>query len=293
MPSRIARCLATAPTALVGAGLSPAFAQTTAFIDFESYPNIPQGPSTYIAAPAQQTITTPEATFSGGVVLGLATFFPAIAFASMPNVYGTADFGNNLARTLTIDVHTATPTTQISFALFNGETFNQTYKVDAFNGTTLLASQTLTSVAPNFNSGYGIIDLTTGTTNITQVTINAVGNPPAWDFLIDDVALNQSLTSVITSPLPPVFQPPTPPVVVQIDNLNLVDVDGHKQKGRRQGRESVQVDFGEDRNDIRGSVLLVPAVQAVPEPSDWAMMLAGLALIGVVAGRRGKQAALA
>ena len=99
MTSRIARYLTTALATLAGAGLSPAFAQTTAFIDFESYPNIPQGPSIYIAVPAQQTITTQEATFSGGVVLGLATFFPAIAFASKPNVYGTADFGNNLART--------------------------------------------------------------------------------------------------------------------------------------------------------------------------------------------------
>lgn len=151
--------------------------------------------------------------------------------------------------------------------------------MDAFNGSSLVATQTLASVAPNFNSGYGIIDLQS-TASITQVTINAVGNPAAWDFLIDDVAINQSLTSVITAPLPPVYQPPvTPPVVLNnIQNYDVVDENGHKQKRNRKGSQSVRVDFGEDVNDIRSSVLLVQAVPAVPEPSSWALMLGGLGL---------------
>lgn len=272
--------------AFAAASVAPAFAQSTAFIDFETHPVIAQGPSIYIAVPGPQTIVTPTATFSGGVVLGLATFFPAISFASSPNVYGTADFGNGLSRTLTIDLNAANQVNQVSFALFNGETFNQSYQVDAFNGSTLLATQTLASVAPNFNSGYGIIDLSS-TTNITQVTINAVGNPAAWDFLIDDVAINQSLTSVITSPLPPVYQPPvTPPVVINIDKVTVVDENGHKQNRNRRGNQSVRVDFGEDINDIRGSVLLVQAVPAVPEPSGWILMLAGCGVIGVFMRRR-------
>jgi hypothetical protein len=287
MPRPINKTLATGSVVFAIVGISPAFAQTTAFIDFENSPVIAKGPSIYVAVPAQQTIVTPEATFSGGVVLGLATFFPAIAFASSPNVYGTADFGNNLARTLTIDLHPSTPgnqVNQVSFALFNGETFNQSYQVDAFNGSTLLTSQTLASVAPNFNSGYGIINLASAA-NITQVTINAVGNPTFYDFLIDDVAINQSLTNVITTPLPPVIQPPTPPVIVEItNNITVLDNNGHKQK--RKGRQSVHVDFGDDINDIRGPVLLDQAVPAVPEPSVWAMMLAGFGLIGVVVRRR-------
>ena len=271
---------------LAAASASPAFAQSKAFIDFETNPVTAQGPSIFIAVPGPQTIVTPTATFSGGVVLGLATFFPAIAFASSPNVYGTADFGNGLSRTLTIDLNSSNQVNQVSFALFNGETFNQTYQVDAFNGTALVATQTLTSVAPNFNSGYGIIDLSS-TTNITQVTVNAVGNPAVWDFLIDDVAINQSLTSVITTPLPPVYQPPvTPPVVIDIEKVDVVDENGHKQKRNRKGSQSVRVDFGEDINDIRGSVLLVQAVPAVPEPSGWALMLAGCSVIGVFMRRR-------
>lgn len=287
----IVRTLASGLTALAAAGAAPVFAQTTSFIDFETHPVIAQGPSIFIAVPGPQTIVTPTATFSGGVVLGLATFFPAISFASSPNVYGTADFGNGLSRTLTIDLNPANQVNQVSFALFNGETFNQSYQVDAFNGSSLVATQTLASVAPNFNSGYGIIDLQS-TTNITQVTINAVGNPAAWDFLIDDVAINQSLTSVITTPLPPVYQPPvTPPVVLNdIENYDVVDEHGHKQKRNRKGSQSVRVDFGEDVNDIRGSVLLVQAVPAVPEPSSWALMLAGVGLIGGFMQRRCKQA---
>lgn len=289
----IVRTFASALTAIAAASTAPVHAQVTSFIDFETTPAISQGPSIFIAVPGPQTIVTPTATFSGGVVLGLATFFPAISFASSPNVYGTADFGNGLSRTLTIDLNPAHHVSQVSFALFNGETFNQSYQVDAFNGTSLVATQTLASVAPNFNSGYGIIDLQSSL-GITQVTINAVGNPAAWDFLIDDVAINQSLTSVITTPLPPVYQPPvTPPVVIDIEKVDVVDENGHKQKRNRKGSQAVRVDFGEDVNDIRGSVLLVQAVPAVPEPSTWALMLGGLGLIGGFMQRRYKQASAA
>ncbi len=188
-----------------GAGIRSAKA-TTALIDFETTPSLSTGPSIYIAVPAAQTITTAPATFSGGVVLGDATFFPAISFATLPNVYGTADFGNGLPETLTISIASAFPTTEVSFALFNGEVFNQSYTVNAFNGATPVASQMLTNVAPNFNSGYGLIDLVNAS-GITSVAVAPVGAPSAWDFLIDTVAFNQSITSI---PLPP---PPPPPVV--------------------------------------------------------------------------------
>ena len=94
-----------------------------------------QGPSIYVAVPGPQTIVTTPATFSGGVVLGFATFFPAIAFATAPNVYGSADFGNHLSNALTITIDPAFTTTEVSFALFNGETFNQSYSVDGFTST--------------------------------------------------------------------------------------------------------------------------------------------------------------
>jgi len=184
---------------VAGTGISPASA-TPFLVDFDP-PSHVQGPSIYVAVPGPETIVTTPATFSGGVVLGLATFFPAISFASSPNVYGTADFGNGLPEALTITIDPAFSTTEVSFALFNGETFNQSYTVDAFNGASLVANQTLTNVAPNFNSGYGLLDLA-NLGGITSVTIAPIGAPSVWDFLIDTVAFNQSITSIITNAPP-------------------------------------------------------------------------------------------
>jgi hypothetical protein len=229
------------------------------------------GPSIYIAAaPSPQTIVTTPATFSGGVVLGFATFFPAISFATVPNVYGSADFGNGLSNTLTINP--ALPTTEVSFALFNGETFNQSYTATAFNGASMVASQTLTNVAPNFNSGFGLIDLL-NPGGITKVTIAPTGAPAAWDFVIDTVAFNQSLTAPA-----PVIQPPAPPV------------HGHIHGHGKGETELVEVNFGDDPNDIRGSFLVVtPAPNVVPEPKRYVLVLA--VLVAFIALRRKRQAA--
>ena len=189
------------------------------------------------------------ATFSGGVALGFATFFPAIAFATPPNVYGTADFGNNLGKALTIDIDPVFTTTEVSFALFNGETFNQSYVVDAFNGTTLVANQTLANVAPNFNSGYGLIDLITAG-GITKVTIAPTGAPSAWEFLIDTVAFNQSVTTVVDAPPPPVVQPPTPPVrghrhgitMVRSSWSRSISETSERHQGLRAGGHAYDID---------------------------------------------------
>lgn len=242
----------------------------TALVNFETAPTLPAGPNIFVAVPGPQTIVTAPATFSGGVVLGFATFFPAIAFATPPNVYGTADFGNRLGRELVIDMDPAFATTEVSFALFNGEVFNQNYLVSAFNGASLVASQTLTSLAPNFNSGYGLVDVVAAQ-GITKVTIAPTGSPAAWDFLIDTVAFNQNITSLIIAPPPFVIQPDVPPV------------HGHRH-GHGEGEvELLEVNFGDDVNDIRGSVVVVTPV---PEPSNWALMLLGCAGMGTRLLRR-------
>jgi hypothetical protein len=147
MNLKIAGAIAGTLMSVAVSGISPARA-ATAFVDFETNPNLSTGPSIYVAVPGPQTIVTAPATFSGGVVLGLATFFPAISFASSPNVYGTADFGNGLSKTLNIAVDPTFTTTEVSFALFNGETFNQSYTATAFNGSTQVASQSLASARP-------------------------------------------------------------------------------------------------------------------------------------------------
>ncbi len=269
MTSRFQRTLSSVACATAAATGVPALA-TTAIVDFEINPVLGTGPSIYVAVPGPQTMTTAPATFTGGVVLGFATFFPAISFATAPNVYGTADFGNRLGRELTISIDPQFSTTEVSFALFNGEVFAQSYVVNAFNGSSLVASQTLANLSPNFNAGYGLADVI-APGGITSVTIAPTGNPAAWDFLIDTVAFNQSINSIPTPPPPPVDQPPSPPV------------RGHRH-GHGEGEvELLEVNFGDDLNDIRGSVIVV---SPVPEPSSWALMVGGLGGMGLYASRR-------
>ena len=277
MKTKIAGVITFGLLTVAAAGTSPANA-TVALVDFENTPSLATGPSIYVAVPGPQTITTAPATFTGGVVLGFATFFPAIAFATKPNVYGSADFGNGLSKSISINVNPTFATTEVSFALFNGETFNQSYTVNAFNGATLVANQTLNSLAPNFNSGYGLVDLNNAG-GITSVTIAPTGTPAVWDFLIDTVAFNQNITSIINAPPPPVVQPATPAI------------HGHRHGHKKGEVELVEVNFGDDINDIRGSVLVVTT--PIPEPSSGAMLLAGLAGVGFVAFRRLKKGAAA
>ena len=280
MKMKLAGTVAAGVVALAG-GISPAGA-AVALVDFENTPNRPTGPSIYVAVPGPETIMTTPATFSGGVVLGFATFFPAIAFATVPNVYGTADFGNGLSRALTIDVNPAFTTTEVSFALFNGETFNQSYTVNAYKGVNLVTSQSLANIAPNFNSGYALADVINAT-GITKVTITADGAPPVWDFLIDTVAFNQKITDVIHVPPPP--PPGGPPAIPPPP-----PVQGHIHGHGENETELVEVNFGDDVNDIRGSVRFVTPNTPVPEPSTWAMMVAGLAGFGIAGYRRAKKA---
>ena len=268
-----------AMAALAGGGATVASA-ATAVVDFDP-PGLAQGPSIYVAVPAQQTVDTAPAVFSGGVVLGLATFFPAIVFATTPNVYGTADFGNGLAQALTIDIKPGFLTTEVSFALFNGETFKQSYLVTAMNGANVVASQTLSNILPNFNSGYALADVISPG-GITSVTINAINPPGAWDFLIDTVAFNQNIATVLNLPPPPVYAPnEVPPITMQA-------VDGHRRKQR--GKDvidipvnQVLINYGDDLNDIKGN--FVPFPSPVPEPSAWVLMLAGVAALALKAGR--------
>lgn len=270
----IMRLMAVSSVGLVALATSPALAATS-LVNFDP-PGFGQGPSTYVAAGAQQTINTAAATFTGGVILGFATYFPAISFASAPNVYGTADFGLGLSSTLNILINPGFATNRVSFALFNGETFAQSYRATAYDGAAVVGSQTLANVAANFNSGYGLIDLQFA--NITKVSIAAVGNPAVFDFLIDTVAFNQSITQGVASgpppvtPPPPVFIPPPPVVIIQDDGTEI----------------ELELNYG-DSNDGRAtlnSLNHIPVTPAVPEPASWLMMISGFGLVGSMLRRR-------
>ncbi len=253
----------------IALGLAMPAGAVTALVTFDP-PTTAQGPSTYVAAGAAQTITTTPATFTGGVVLGFATFFPAISFASVPNVYGTADFGVGLSRQLTISVNPGFAASQVSFALFNGETFNQSYFVSAFDGAAQVTSQTLNNIAANFNAGYGLVNLQA--VNITRVVIAPVGMPAVWDFLIDTVAFNQSVSQGVNAgpppllPPPPVFVPPPPVVVTKDDGTEI----------------ELELNYGDsiDGRATLNSLNNIPVVPGVPEPASWAMLIAGFGLVG-------------
>ncbi len=265
-PLPLARLVCAAALALWLPGAHAALA----LVDFETTPDTPQGPSIFLAVPGPQTIASAPATFSGGVMLGFATCFPAISFATAPNVYGTADFGNGVAKQLTIDINPAFVTIEVSFARFNGETFNQSYLVSAYNGANLVASQSLANRAPNVSSGYGLVDVTSAG-SITQVIIAPIGNPTVFDFLIDSVGFNQNIGGTYVQPPPAVLPPPTPPV------------HGHRHGRRRGETELMHIDFGDDLNDVRGRGLNVKP--PIPEPSTWAPMWPGFAGIALGVAR--------
>ena len=284
MKTPLAQMIAATCLALGGIAL-PSARAATGLVNFDP-PTTPQGPSIFVAVPGPQTIVTPEATFSGGVVLGLATFFPAIAFATTPNVYGTADFGHGLATALTIAINPGFATTEVSFALFNGETFLQSYVVDAFNGSAKVGTQAVNNILPNFNSGFALVDLVHAG-GITSVTINAVNPPGVWDFLIDTVAFNQSITTVVpNAPPPPVYVPnqpapvTLPPVTVTYTEPDTIDAHGHKQKGKTKTLHNQVINYGDDLNDAKGHFETLTS--PVPESSTGLLLLVGLVALGQV-----------
>jgi len=192
---------------LAAIGAPNAHADTAVLINFETVPPEPTGPSLFSECTAA-TITVPNvASISGGCILGDASNFPAQDFATPPNAYGTAGFGTALSSTLTIDISPSFMVDEVSFPLFNGATQTESYVVDAFDGATQVATQNLSGLASNLDSGFGVVDVTAA--NITSVTINPVALNASccdgWDYLIDSIALNEPVESAFPTPEPATF----------------------------------------------------------------------------------------
>ena len=179
---------------------------STLLINFETVPPEPTGPSLFGLAGPMQTIVVPNvATITGGVILGNETNLPAQSFATPPNVYATAGFGDGLSSTLTISLNAAFGTvSEVSFPVLNGSTQTESYVVDAFNGATLVASQTLSNLPSNGSSGFGIVDLTAPL--ITSVTVAPTALDASccsgWDYSIDSIALNEPVQAAVGTPEP-------------------------------------------------------------------------------------------
>ena len=128
-----------------------AWAQSApALIDFKHNPSLLTGPSTCNSASVQTVTALGEASISSGYIAGNPSFFAGINYATAPNLYVTAgsysgcnNVDGNLQPAVTIAIDPAYTTTEVSFELFNGAgtPFGpETYTVNAYNGTTVVAS---------------------------------------------------------------------------------------------------------------------------------------------------------
>jgi hypothetical protein len=117
-------------TVVVLGGLSQSVQASTAFLTFDDRP---LGPPTF-GGPAE-TIVYPQATFTGGTILGNPTNFPAESFATSPNAYGTTNLIPGYLETLTIAISPLFPTNEVSFPVFNGDIVTRSYTVAAFNAS--------------------------------------------------------------------------------------------------------------------------------------------------------------
>lgn len=171
---------------------------STVVVDFSTVPLLPTGPSYFGQAGPMQTIVVPGiATFTGGVVLGNEHGL-FVTLLTPPNVYATSGFGDALDSTMTITINPSFLVTEVAFPLYNAATTVESYVVDAYDGTTLVASQTLSDIPGTVQKGTGNVDLIApGSTDITSVTITPTAlNAPCcdgWDYSIATVTLTGTL----------------------------------------------------------------------------------------------------
>jgi len=164
---------------------------STVVVDFSTVPSLPTGPSYFSQAGPMQTIVVPGvATFTGGVVLGNEHGL-FVTLLTPPNVYATSGFGDGLDSTITITMNPSFLVTDVSFPLYNAATSPESYVVDAYDGTTLVASQTLTNIPGTLQLGTGNVNLSAP--DITSVTITPTSlNAPCckgWDYSIATVSI--------------------------------------------------------------------------------------------------------
>lgn len=142
-----------------------------------------------------QTIIVPDLVrFSGGVVLGTPSDFPAAPYSTPPNLYATAHLGDpSLTPYITIDVDPGYFVYEVGGLLFNGLTRSANYLVQGFNGELQVAEQVLEAVPANTRGGFEIISLVD--VPITRVVITP-DSELEWDFLLDSMTFNQPVADL-------------------------------------------------------------------------------------------------
>jgi hypothetical protein len=176
----------------------------TVTINFETLPTLPTQPNNFTAAGPAQTYSQPGIfTISGGVALGNPTFLAAFpANGSIPNLYGTADFGDpSLSSTITLDLPaTAFQATSVSFLLFNGQNFSERYQVSGMAGLLVLDPLPIGPLAAANNSGFTTVTIT-APVPITRLNITTpLASTNGWDFLVDNIVLSGTRVTPVPEP---------------------------------------------------------------------------------------------
>lgn len=185
----------------MAASLAVARADTITTIDFEMVPSGASGPMLFSDAGGMQTIAIPGvASFTGGVVLGLAASLSGNPYATAPNIYATASDnvvgvgGFSLPDSIVINIAGGTAATQATIPVINGLRQAATYVVTAFDNGSVVSQQTLADVQA---FGYAVASLNAAA--ITSITIASVDSS-TWDFGTDTVTLVESSgASIVTS----------------------------------------------------------------------------------------------
>lgn len=180
-----------------------------AIVNFETVPTIATGPSLFRNAGPAQTINVPGvATFSGGVVLGFPTNFPASPF-STPRLWdGRSRFyswcRSSLNSSLSVSIAPTFKTTTVEGLLFNGFSQPVSYTIDAYSGSTLVDSVHFANLQSNFDSGFSVFRLDSGGPSISSVVFNPdkTSTGGRWDYVIDTIAIGEPIENVSPVPIP-------------------------------------------------------------------------------------------
>jgi hypothetical protein len=179
---RLARLIVLCAAGWALVCLSAAKAESL-LVDFENTPSLPAGPSILSGTLPMQTISIPgRVQFTGGLVLGNPTNFPAARYASLPNLYATAYNDHSLNVNLAIDIDPSFDVCGVDGLLFNG-TSAGSFTVEAFSDSTMVQSETF--ALPTLSSS-GPAHFRLSHDHITRVLF-VPSNQATWDYLIDSV----------------------------------------------------------------------------------------------------------
>jgi hypothetical protein len=175
-----------AMTSAATAGLS------TLTVNFDDRP---LGPSTYAAAGPEQVLNYygGQIQFSGGVVLGFPTAFPAVEFATEPNVYASSNFGDpSLNSIISIDI-VGLAVDRVEGLLFNGEIQVNDFMVRAYDVAGLLLDSEMHTIASNTDSGAAIFSMNSDSPNLARVEFEEINGDADWNMLLDTIVFNQQI----------------------------------------------------------------------------------------------------